>query len=381
MKKEEPIRICLTGGATGGHFFPLVFIVRELKDLLAKEGKNFEIFYLGSKPFKEELLTNEGVKIYLLPEVKLRRYFSFQNIIDLFKLPYALILALYYLFRLMPNLVFSKGGPSSLIVVLAARFYRLPVFIHDSDSIPGLSNKISGFFAKKVFLAFDSAQKYFKTKKTIVVGQPIDRTILEFKPTMEDYQRFDLDPRRKIITVLGGSQGSKFLNDLIVECLPELVKLAQIVHQTGEKNYEDVYLYAKGLLITKNPDGLKDYHPFPFIPHDDLIYLLNLSDLVIARAGSGTIFELAALGKPSILIPIDEKVVGLHQVMNARVYAHYGACFVIEEGNAKPHLLIDTIRDLINNDSALRRMKEAALSFAKPDASFKIAVEIAKFLQ
>jgi UDP-N-acetylglucosamine--N-acetylmuramyl-(pentapeptide) pyrophosphoryl-undecaprenol N-acetylglucosamine transferase len=145
MNKEE-IRLCLTGGATGGHFFPLVFVSQEIKKIAEKENLNLKIFYLGTKPFKEEILKNEGIDIYLLPEIKLRRYFSFKNLIDLLKIPYAFILAFYHLFRLMPNLIFSKGGPSSLVVVFAGWLLRIPIFIHDSDSIPGLTNKISGFF-------------------------------------------------------------------------------------------------------------------------------------------------------------------------------------------------------------------------------------------
>jgi UDP-N-acetylglucosamine--N-acetylmuramyl-(pentapeptide) pyrophosphoryl-undecaprenol N-acetylglucosamine transferase len=380
MSKKE-IRICLTGGATGGHLFPLVFVSQELRRIAEKENLNIKIFYLGTKPFKEEILENEDIDIYALPEIKLRKYVSFENLIDIFKIPYAFILAFYYLFKLMPDLIFSKGGPSSLIVVLAGWLLRIPIFIHDSDSIPGLTNKISCFFARKIFLAFEPAKEYFKEKKTIVVGQPIDTNLISEKIFFEDYRRFNLDPHKKIILVLGGSQGSKFLNDLVVEALPQLLNLAQVVHQTGEKHYQDVYFYAKGVLLEKNPQKLKDYHPFPFLNHQDLIILMKLSDLVIARAGSGTIFELAALGKPSILIPLDEKVVGFHQVMNARIYDLAGACKVLEEKNAKPHLLVSLVEGILTNEELMNKMKESALKFAKIDASIKIAEEIINFVK
>ena len=380
MNKEE-IRICLTGGATGGHFFPLVFVSQEIKKIAEKENLNLKIFYLGTKPFKEEILKTKDINVYILPEIKLRRYLSFKNLIDFLKIPYAFILAFYHLFRLMPNLIFSKGGPSSLIVVFAGWLLRIPIFIHDSDSIPGLTNKISSFFARKIFLAFESAKKYFKEEKTVVVGQPIDINLIQEKIIPEDYQRFNLDLNKKIILVLGGSQGSKFLNELIVEALPQLLNLGQVVHQTGEKHYQDVYFYAKGVLLEKNPQKLKDYHPFPFLNNQDLIILIKLSDLVIARAGSGTIFELASLGKPSILIPLDEKVVGLHQVMNARIYDLAGACKILEEKNAKPHLLVSLVEDILNNEELMNKMKESALKFAKIDASIKIAEEIINFVK
>ena len=380
MNKEE-IRICLTGGATGGHLFPLVFVGKEIKKIAEKENLPIKIFYLGTKPFKEEILKNEDIDVYFLPEVKLRKYLSFKNLIDIFKLPYAFVLAFYHLFRLMPNLIFSKGGPTSLAIVFAGWLLRIPIFIHESDTLPGLTNRISSFFAKKIFLAFEYAKKYFPEKKTIVVGQPIDTQLLQEKAIFEDYQRFNLDPHRKIILVLGGSQGSKFLNDLIVEALPQLLNLAQVIHQTGEKNYQDVYFYAKGVLLEKNPEKLKDYHPFPFLNHNDLIILMKLSDLVIARAGSGTIFELASLGKPSILIPIEEKVAGLHQLMNARIYDKAGACRVLEEKNAKPHLLVSLVEDILTNEKLMNELKESALNFAKIDASLKIAEEIINFVK
>ena len=380
MNKRE-IRICLTGGASGGHFFPLLFVSKEIEKIAEKENLSLKIFYLGSKPFKEELFKNKNIDVYLLPEIKLRKYFSFKNLIDFFKLPYAFILAFYYLFKFMPNLIFSKGGPTSLVVVLVGWFLRIPIFVHDSDAIPGLSNRISGFFAKKVFLAFESAKKYFNRKKTIIVGQPLDIDVIKEKMIFEDYQRFGLDPHRKIIVILGGSQGSKFLNDLIVKALPQLLDLGQVVHQTGEKHYQDVYFYAKGVLLEKNPQKLKDYHPFPFLNHKDLIILMQLADLVISRAGSGTIFELASLGKPSILIPIEEKVAGKHQVMNARIYDYIGACKVLEEENAKPHLLISLVEEVLNNKELNNKMREAALKFAKVDASLKIAEEIINFVK
>jgi len=380
MNKDE-IRICLTGGATGGHLFPLIFVSREIKKIAEKENLPIKIFYLGTKPFKEEILKNEDIDVYFLPEVKFRKYLSFKNLIDIFKMPYAFVLAFYHLFRLMPNLIFSKGGPTSLVIVFTGWILRIPIFIHESDTLPGLTNRISGFFAKKIFLAFEYAKKYFSEKKTIVVGQPIDTQFLHEKVIFEDYKRFNLDQNRKIILVLGGSQGSKFLNDLIVEALPQLLNLAQVVHQTGEKNYQDVYFYAKGVLLEKNPEKLKDYHPFPFLNHNNLIILMKLSDLVIARAGSGTIFELASLGKASILIPIEEKVAGLHQLMNAIIYNKAGACRFLEEKNAKPHLLASLVEDILTNEKLMNELKESALNFAKVGASLKIAEEIINFVK
>lgn len=218
-------------------------------------------------------------------------------------------------------------------------------------------------------------------KKTIVVGQPLDKDFLREEVLAEDYQRFGLDPDKKTILVLGGSQGSKFLNDLIAEALPQLLDFAQVIHQTGEKNYQDTYLYIKGILLEKNPEQLKNYHPFPFFDHDDLVILMKLADLIIARSGAGTIFEIAALGKPSILIPIEAEIAGWHQIINARIYGHYQAAKVFEEKDIKPHLLVSLVEDIFQNESLMKSMSEAAIKFAKIEASQKIAAEIINFLK
>lgn len=375
---EEEIRICLTGGTTGGHFFPLIFVAREVKRIAEERRLKIKIFYLGSKPFDEKLLKEEGIEIYLLPQVKLRKYFSFQNFIDFFKFPFNFILAFYYLFKFLPNVIFSKGGPGSLGVVLAGFILRLPIFIHESDALPGLTNKISSFFAQKIFLAFEEASKYFPSKKIEVVGQPIDSWLLNEPVTLEDYQRYNLDPYRKVILVLGGSQGSQFLNDLIVESLPQLLDIAQVVHLTGAKHFQDVSTYAQGVLKMKNPEKIKDYHPFHFLPNEEIIYLMKLSDLIISRAGSSSLFEIAALRKPSILIPLGEKIAGQHQLINAQIYSKYGACLVMEEKNAKPHLLITLIKETLANESLRQKMQEGAGKFAKLKAAQKIAEYLIK---
>lgn len=375
-KSSEEIRICLTGGATAGHFLPLIFVARDLKSLVKDE--KLKIFYLGCKPLKPEVFLKENIETYFLPSVKLRKYFDLKNFVDLIKLPFSFFIAFYYLFKFMPNVVFSKGGPGSLEVVFAAWLLRIPILIHDSDSVVGLSNRLASLLATKIALAFESAAERFKSKKNkiLITGQPIDRFIIKEPVLLSDYQRFGLDSEKRIFLVIGGSQGSKFLNDLIVKSLSELLTLGQVVHVTGDKFYNEVYFYAKGLIAQFDAKKFSDYHPFPYLNHDDLIYLMKMADIIISRAGSGTIFELAALGKPSILIPLDKKTAGLHQIRNAEVYALSGAAKVLEEENAKPHILVTLIKDLLANSSLLEKMHEAALKFAKLDASQLIAKEL-----
>lgn len=376
---EEEIRIFFTGGATGGHLFPLIFVKREIEKITKERNWETKFFYLGAKPINQKILEEENIKVIIIPSSKLRKYLSLENFIDILKFPLNFLFAFYYLLKYMPDVLFSKGGPGSLGVVLSAWILRIPIIIHDSDSIPGLTNKISSFFAKKIAISFLSAKKYFPSNKVIFTGQPIDTYLINQPIYLQDYERFGLNPEKKIILVLGGSQGSQFLNDLILDSLEDLLNLGQVVHQTGEKNFKDVYLYAEGKIYKKNPEKFKDYHPFPFLPHDDLIFLMKISDVIISRAGAGSIFEISAVGKPSILIPIEEKVAGSHQVLNAREYHKYGSCFVLEEKNAKPHLLISLIKEIFRPE-IYEKMQKGAVEFAKLDASKKIADELINLL-
>ncbi len=379
MQNEEII-ICLTGGATGGHLFPLITVKKEIDRFLKEKNLKVSFVYVGVKPIDRSVLEKEGIRVVVVPSAKIRKYFSFKNIIDFIKIPFNIIFSFYHLFLIMPDVLFSKGGPGSLGVVFAAWVLRIPILIHDSDSIPGFTNRLSSFLANKIAISFLSAQKFFPPRKTIFTGHPVDTSILTMPIYSQDYERFGLREDKKIILILGGSQGSEFLNNLVIESLEDLLFLGQVVHQTGEKHYNQVFVYAKESLSFSFLDKMKNYHPFPFISHDDLIFLLKMSDVVISRAGAGSIFEIALLGKPSILIPLDPKIAGDHQVKNAYQYFDHGACYVLEEKNATPSLLLTLVREIINKPEISEKMHNGALSFAKIDAAPKLAQELINLL-
>jgi UDP-N-acetylglucosamine--N-acetylmuramyl-(pentapeptide) pyrophosphoryl-undecaprenol N-acetylglucosamine transferase len=372
----EKIRICLTGGSTGGHLIPLILVTRFLKEKAKENRDEVEFFYLGPEPIKREILEKEGIKIYILPEIKLRKYFSLENFLDFLKSPFVFLKILWILFWRMPNVIFSKGGPTSFLVVLAGWFLRIPILIHESDSIPGLANKLSSRFATRIAVSFVETKKFFPEKKTAFTGHPVDTLIFSQPIFEEDYKRFKLNPEEKITVVLGGSQGSKFINDLILDSLDSLLKITQIVHITGEKNFAEVYETAKGLIMKKVPMREKNYHAYPFLNTEDLALLLKLSNLVISRAGAGSIFEIAMAGVPSILIPIRKEVAGDHQIKNAYIYSQHGACIVLEENNATPSLLLTSIRRIFENPEVENNMRKNAKSFAKPEALQLIGQEI-----
>ena len=374
------IRVCLTGGSTGGHIFPLLLVARKIKEKSMNTGTECEIIFVGPKPIQglENVFEKEKIRTYYLPEIKIRRYFSLQNFIDFLKSPFVFLKVFLILFSKMPNVTFSKGGGlTSFFVVFLSWFFRIPSIIHESDSVPGLANRLSGKFATRIAISFAESVNYFSKNKTALTGHPVD-TESFIQPIFDkDYERFKLDPDEPIILVIGGSQGSHFLNELIFRVSPELLKFAQVVHQTGEKDYDEFSLAIKGYLSQTIPQRLSKYHAFSLIPQSDLALLMKMSNIIISRAGAGTIFEIAMAGKPSILIPLPNNVAASdHQRRNAYIFSKSGACIVLEQNNASPEILLATIRKILSNPNVAETMMKAAKNFAKPNALDKIVQEL-----
>jgi len=364
------MRILLTGGGTGGHIFPLLSLIEEL----GRREENFEIKFIGPRTIFEQEFKKAGVKVERIVSAKLRRYFSLVNILDFFKFFISLFQALFKLYFYMPDIVFSKGGPSSLSVVLAARFYFIPIFIHESDSVPGLSNRLASKYAKKIFISFENSRKYFSKEKVFLVGNPIRKTLLLNIPSRQEAkEQLGFNKETPLILVLGGSQGAQILNQFIVANLPEILKITQIVHQTGPLNYDRCKKEANFIL---QKSYLKQgYKIFSFIDKENLKLSLAACDLVVSRAGSGAIFEIAAFGKPSILIPL-KIAASDHQRFNALEYNEKGATFIIEEQNLKPGLFLFNLNKVLNNQELRQKMGQAAKEFSKPHAAENIVDEI-----
>ncbi|MBI2592991.1 MAG: UDP-N-acetylglucosamine--N-acetylmuramyl-(pentapeptide) pyrophosphoryl-undecaprenol N-acetylglucosamine transferase [Candidatus Colwellbacteria bacterium] len=370
-------RVLVTGGGTGGHIYPLVAVVSELQILASTMRIDAEIRYLGSFGPYRDLLRDNDIKAQGIVESKLRRYFSLENFIDGPKFIVGFLQALSRLFWFMPDAVFSKGGPGAMAVVLAARFYGIPVIIHESDAIPGTTNLICGRFAKIVTVAFSGAAKYFPGKEVIVVGNPIRRYLFSDVITPKKAKGFlEFNPELPLMLVLGGSQGAVRLNEFILDNLPDLLNVTQIFHQTGKKNYQPVVNEVDFVLSKLPEETIKRYRPIDYF-EKDIRTALMAADVVLSRAGAGGIFETAAFGKPSILIPLPEAASG-HQAANAYDYAASGAAIVIEESNLTPELLLHELKGLLGNQNRLSEMSQAAIAFSKPDSASNLAKIILK---
>lgn len=368
------MKILFTGGGTGGHIYPLVAIAREIRRIYPK--KNLEFYYLGPKDeFSLILLSQEDFMIKTIVSGKLRRYFALQNITDiLFKIPFGFLQGFFFMLSKRPDLVFSKGGSGSIAITSVARILKIPVFIHESDVVPGLSNQTTEKWAKKIFISFPKTE-YFDPEKTTLVGNPIRKEVLE-----GDKQRaaeiFNLTLSKPIFLIIGGSQGAETINDFTLLILNDLLKNYEIIHVTGTQNFKEISAEAQ---VVEGADLRRYYHPIGFLDEEKIKHAYKAADLIISRSGSGSIFEIAATGKPSILIPLPSAAAD-HQSKNAYAYAKDGAAIVIEQENLTPNFFKQEIELLFLHPEKLKEMQDAALAFSKPLAARAVAREILEFL-
>lgn len=368
------MKILFTGGGTGGHVFPIVAIVREVRRIYPK--KDLEFYYLGPKDdFSLILLSQEDFIIKTIASGKIRRYFSWKNIIDiLFKIPFGVIQSFFILLAVRPDLIFSKGGSGSIAVTLSAKILRIPVFIHESDVVPGLSNQTTAKWAKKIFVSFPQTE-YFDQEKITLVGNPVRKEILDGDKE-KAVELFNLTLSKPIFLVMGGSQGAETINDFVLNILNNLLKDYEVIHVTGNLNIKGVTAEAQ-VVIDKDLD--KYYHPVAFLDEEKIKHAYRAADLIISRSGSGSIFEIAAVGKPCVLVPLPSAAAN-HQSKNAYQYAETGAAVVIEQENLTPNFFMENIQLLFLHPEKLEAMQQAALEFAKPLAAKAIAREILEYL-
>lgn len=364
------IKIILTGGGTGGHLFPLTAVARKVDEMARSQNLAVEFYYLGPGIFLKEAAVDFGVPInpIILTSGKLRRYFAFENFIDIFKIFFGILESLFKVWSVMPDVIFSKGGYGSIGPVLSGWLYRIPIIIHESDSVPGRTNRFLSRFAGFVAVSFNKAGKFFPEEKTYFTGNPTRDGFFN-SPEESERQLLSLKSSKPLIFIEGSSQGSQSLNDLTLTVLPDLLAFAEIIHQTGLLNYEEVVRESKVVLSSLNQDF---YHPIAFLSEKQMTAAFHQAYLIVGRAGAGTIFEIAAAAKPSILIPLPSAASD-HQRHNAYVFAEGGRAEVIEEANLTPQLFLSRVRSFVDDVQKTSQMANLSGSFAVPDASKIIA--------
>lgn len=358
------MRIALVGGGTGGHFYPLVAVAEVLNQAEEKP----QLYYIGPDPYEPAILKQLNIKYVNCPAGKLRLYFSINNLFDPFRTFFGIFVALWKLYMIYPDVIFSKGGYTSVPVLLAARFLRIPVVIHESDAVPGRANLLAKGFAKYIAISYPEAAQYFDLKRTALVGIPIRRDLLT--QVQNPFEYLGLPSDLPLIYVTGGSTGAERLNNIILRCLDELLPHFRIFHQTGNARKDDISLAAKTLI--PDPTLQSRYFVQGNLPPDMVNALMSAAVLVITRAGSTTLFEIALHGKPSIVIPIPEDI-SRDQRSNAYAFARAGAATVIEEHNLTETLLVNEIMTILSDVNRYQKMSQSAKDFAVTDAAEKVA--------
>ena len=337
-------KIIMTGGGTAGHVTPNLALVPKLKQ------KGFEIKYIGSKDgIEKEIIEKERIQYYSISSGKLRRYFDFKNFSDPFKVAKGLFEALRILSKEKPNVVFSKGGFVAVPVVMAASIKKIPVIAHESDITPGLANKLSAPFCNKLCVTFPESLNYVKSNKGVLTGSPIRYDIINGDSVKgKDIAGFKTN--KPIVLVMGGSLGSKVINDALREKLDELLKEFNIIHICGKGNFD------------KSLDKIEGYAQFEYVSNE-LPHLMKSSDYVVSRAGSNSIFEFLTLQKPMLLIPLSKKASRGDQILNANSFKKEGFCIVLEEESLNKDTLFESIQRLKKEGDVLKNtMRKSNMS-------------------
>lgn len=366
------MKIVFTGGGTGGHFYPIISVVQEVRRIIRKEHLvEPAMYFMAPDPYNKGILFDNNVTYKRVMSGKQRVYPSFLNFLDKFKIGFGILEAIWKMFWIYPDVVFSKGGYGSVPVVFAAKFWRIPIIIHESDSAPGRANQWAAKFADKIAVSYPDAAHYFDQKKVAWTGNPV-RDEIKTPVLQGAHQYLNFDPNIKTILIMGGSQGAQIINNVLIDTLPELIENYQVIHQTGKNNYKEIKETTD--LLLKTHVNAERYACFPYLNDTAMKMSAGAADVIVSRAGS-TIFEIASWHKPSILIPISETN-NDHQRKNAYHYARSGACVVIEENNLTSEIFISEINRLLTNPTLLAEMSAGAKEFAKPEAGRLIAKQI-----
>ncbi len=375
---QKKYKIVFTGGGTGGHVFPLVAILRELKKMIPEE--KIDIYYIGPKDgLSKEYIEKEGVNIKYIHTGKLRRYVGVKAIIEnikdiFFRVPLGIIQSFMHLYIFSPDLIFGKGGYGSFPVILTAKVFQVPVILHESDAIVGAANQFLQKFSTEVFVSFPNTESVLN-QKMFVVGNPIREEVVGGKRE-RGVELFKITDDKPVLLILGGSQGSERINDLFLSASTGFLENFQVIHQCGKNNYKNVLAESSATIKEelKSRYFLKD-----FFNEEELAAAYKVADFVISRAGSGSIFEIAANGKASALLPLPESAQN-HQVKNAYNYASSSAGVVFEEENLSSHFFLEKIKELFSPIEQVRIMERNALNFARPRAAFIVASYLKEYL-
>ena len=366
-------RILVTGGGTSGHISPALAIIETLRQLAPAA----QFLYIGShKGLERQLVESAGVPFVAISTGKLRRYISPENLVDQFRIPVGLAQSLFHIKRFKPDVVLATGGYVTVPPVVAAGLQKVPVLIHEQTVQVGLANRINARFARRIALSWEGALSSLSPRAreiAWVAGNPVRASIFG-GTSAEAIRYFGLsDENLPTIYVTGGSLGARVINRAVEQCLPDLLERARVIHQCGEQSAEresDFDRLTRARLVL--PAHLQARYALTKFVRDELRDVLALADLVIGRAGAGTVTEMCAVGKPALYVPL-VPTGGDEQTKNAQMVVNAGAARILKQADCDGENLLKAVEEMLRDTRDLRGMGEAARKLAKPAAARDIA--------
>lgn len=352
----KPIKIILAGGGTGGHITPIVAVKQALREI---KMSNLELLWLGSHNGPEKnIAKDEDINFKAIACGKIRRYFSWKNFSDFFRVIAGIFQAIIVIGKFRPKAIFAKGGYVSLPIVLAGWLCRVPIISHESDMVMGITNCLTSKLAQKICLGFPANNYDLPKKKIIFTGTPVRKEFLR--------KNFS-NSKTKSILIMGGSQGAHIINKASLEIMPALVRRYQVFHIAGPTDY-----------LRLKRELFNNWYLYQYV-NEEMSAILKRADLVISRAGATSLAEIAVQGKPAIIVPYPAAA-GNHQLINAQYYQKKEAIILIEQKNFSPNYLLEMIDWLFLNPQKMQELEKNIARLAKPDAALRVAEEILKVI-
>jgi UDP-N-acetylglucosamine--N-acetylmuramyl-(pentapeptide) pyrophosphoryl-undecaprenol N-acetylglucosamine transferase len=356
------MRILVAGGGTGGHVVPALAVSEELK------RRGAEVLFVGSRRADDRVLVKAaGLRFRAISAGRLHRYLTPRLLIEPFQALAGYWQAARLIRQFRPDVVFAKGGYVALPVMRAARRRKIPIVIHESDARPGLSNRIGARWAAAIAVSWPTEVMQWEAPRPLIyTGNPIRPEITRGKAERAR-KRFNLKPNLPMLLVVGGSQGSRAINRVVGRSLPKLLDELQVVHGVGDRLASEVAEATKGL----PRDLVVRYHTRGYFG-EAVADLYAAADLVVSRAGAGGLTEIAANGKPAIIIPLPSAASG-HQEANAAVFEKAKAAVVLDQDRLTVAEFVRTVKRLIHDPTKRSRMGRQAKQMVQVDAAKRVA--------
>ena len=354
---------------TGGHLTPALAIISKLQ----KEG--WEILFIGRKHALEgdpslsveyKTIKDLGIPFVSLTTGRLQRSFTRYTLFSLLKVPVGFFQSLYWVLRFKPDIILSFGGYLALPVALASWFSQVPVVTHEQSVIPGLATKIIGLFARKICVSWEETLPFFPKKKVVLTGNPLREEIFKKRPSSIIHHLSSED--LPLIYITGGSLGAHSINQVIAEILPRLLTAHRVIHQCGDaQKYKD-YEYLSSIIYHLSSNLKKRYFLTKYVEAEDIGWVFNSADLVVSRSGANIVTELAACGKPAILIPLPWAG-SQEQAANARLLKTVGIATILPQDKLTAEAFLSSVDKAIKNLGLLAKNASQAKKLVNPHAA------------